>query len=531
MYLMDLFKGDADAPAIAAPNMETMTYGQLNEQVKKVAGILQSLDIKPNSRVATALVDGATATTAFLSIASTATLAPLNPNDVKNGTYASLENLEAEFLIVDENSDTSAIESAKELSIPIITLVPDTDVAGSFSLYQDGDLLDAPAAIDGFSQENDHILFMETSGTTGNPKVAPLTLENVTEQANNIAEALKLTSDDRGMGVVQSFHIHGIMATMMAPLSVGSSVCYTRQFAKIARSITKIMADFKPTWITAVPTTHGAILTQMAAPKNADNVAQFVDGVKIVRSASSALLDTVYDKINELFPEAVVVESLAMTEGGHSIFQISLDDPVKGSVGKAIGNVEVAIMKPGTEEIIETPDTVGELVIRGPSVMKEYYKNPDANKKDFTSKGWFRTGDLIRIRKDGNAFVTGRIKEMIKRGGEQIAPVEVDEAVVTLNSVAEVMTFGIPNEKWEQIVGAAIVLQEGITLDNEAEVADQVKMIQGSARQLLANFKVPEEIVFVDELPKGSKGKLDRLTAAEKFKKQGLIDFPAPQPK
>lgn len=515
MYLLDLFKGQSNAPAICAPEMQAMTHGQLHEQVKKVAGILQSIGIKPGMRVASALKDGPSAAAAFLAVASTATAAPLNPGGKKAEFDASLVNLEADLLIVDEGSDTAAIESANELGIPVITLQESSEIAGKFSLYQDGDLLDAPAANNGFSRTDDTVLVLETSGTTGKPKVVPLTLENVAEQTKNIARSLELTEDDRGMGVVPLSHIHGIMGTIMTPLSVGSSVCYLPKFVTVARSITKIMADFKPTWITAVPTTHGAILQQMQRPKNAENVSEFASGVRIVRSASSALPDETYDQINLYFPNAVVVESLAMTENAHSIFSIPLDGPLKGSVGRSIG-VDVAIMDSESERILP-PGEVGELVIRGKSVVNGYHNNDAANESAFTSEGWFRTGDLLKMDEEGYGYVVGRIKEMIKTGAEQVAPAAVDNVLMEFAGVGQVMTFAIPDQKWGQIVGAAVVVKEGQQVCPDA--------LKKFARHKLADFKVPREIVFVDEMPLGRTGKPDRLGAAAKLKDMGLLSF------
>ena len=265
------------------------------------------------------------------------------------------------------------------------------------------------------------------------------------------------------------------------------------------------MADFKPTWYTAVPTMHQAILTR--ASRNRETIES--NPLRFIRSSSSSLPPQVMRELEDTF-SAPVIESYGMTEAAHQMASNPLPPSSRkpGTVGPAAGP-EVAIM----DEIgtVLSAGIIGEIVIRGSNVTQGYERNPAANAAAFT-KGWFRTGDQGVIDEDGYLTITGRLKEIINRGGEKISPREVDEVLMDHPAVAQVVTFAVPHEKLGEDVAVAVVLAEGADADSD--------VLRAFVRQRLADFKVPRQVVFLDEIPKGQTGKLQRIGLAEKI---GLV--------
>jgi acyl-CoA synthetase (AMP-forming)/AMP-acid ligase II len=261
------------------------------------------------------------------------------------------------------------------------------------------------------------------------------------------------------------------------------------------------MDEEKPSWFTAVPTMHQAILSR--ADRNKDIIARVP--LRFIRSSSASLPGPVMEQLEKVFG-CPLVESYGMTEASHQMCSNPLAGPRKpGKVGKAAGP-EVAIM--GDDGAMLPPGEIGEVVIRGPNVTKGYEANPEANAKAFTN-GWFRTGDQGLFDQDGFLLLTGRLKELINRGGEKVSPLEVDGVLSAHPAVAQALTFAIPHAKLGEEVGAAVVLRDGAEL-TERELRD-------FASKQLADFKVPRKVIFVPEIPKGATGKLMRIGLAEKL--------------
>jgi acyl-CoA synthetase (AMP-forming)/AMP-acid ligase II len=232
--------------------------------------------------------------------------------------------------------------------------------------------------------------------------------------------------------------------------------------------------------------------------------------LRLVRSSSAALAPQVMARLEAVF-RAPVIEAYGMTEAAHQMASNPLPPRQRkpGSVGVAAGP-EVAIMDPAGR-LLAAGET-GEVVIRGDNVTSGYLANPQANAAAF-SEGWLRTGDQGWMDEDGYLRLTGRLKEIINRGGEKISPREVDEALLDHPAVAQVVTFALPDEKLGEEVAAAIVLRDGAAA-TEAEIRD-------FARARLAAFKVPRRVVFVPEIPKGPTGKMQRIGLAEKLRLPG----------
>jgi acyl-CoA synthetase (AMP-forming)/AMP-acid ligase II len=296
------------------------------------------------------------------------------------------------------------------------------------------------------------------------------------------------------------FHIHGLMAATLASLSAGGSVICTPGFN--ALHFFRWLEAERPTWYTAVPTMHQAILAR------AERNAEIINRVKLrfLRSSSSSLPPQAMRDLEATFG-APVIEAYGMTEASHQMASNPLPPrPRKpGIVGPAAGP-EIAIMD--DDGTILPQGEIGEVVIRGPNVTKGYEANPEANAKAFTN-GWFRTGDQGMLDADGYLQLTGRLKELIKRGGEQVSPLEVDGILSEHPAVAQALTFAIPHPMLGEEVGAAVVLREGMEC-SERELRD-------FAAKHLADFKIPRKVVFLPEIPKGATGKLQRIGLAQKL--------------
>lgn len=492
-----LSAGDVDAIAISAPKRESLTYGGLRALARRTVSTLNRLGLGRNDRVAIVLPNGPEMATAFITIACGATTAPLNPTYTKDEFLFYINDISAKSLIVEQDSESPAVEAARELGIAIHEIVVAADdPAGSFSFAGDDD---GEAVL---AEADDVALLLHTSGTTSRPKIVPLTHGNLCASAANIRAALNLTGDDRCLNIMPLFHIHGLIAAVSATLGAGASVYCTPGFN--ALRFFSWLTDARPSWYTAVPTMHQAILSRAA--RNADVVAGAGAGLRFIRSSSSSLPPQVMAELEVTFG-APVIESYGMTEATHQMASNPLPPLARkpGTVGVAAGP-EVSVMSEGGELLKQ--GATGEIVIRGANITPGYEANPAANAEAFT-KGWFRTGDQGVIDPEGYLTITGRLKEIINRGGEKISPREVDEVLMDHPAVAQVVTFAMPHDKLGEEVAAAVVLREG---ENAAE-GD----IHDFVATRLADFKIPRKILFLDEIPKGSTGKLQRIGLAKKL--------------
>ena len=434
-------------------------------------------------------------------MASGATSAPLNPAYRADEFEFYLSDLGAKALVVDAGSTSPAIGVARKLGVRIVELHPHPERgAGSFELRDTSGAAAASPAQGGFAQPDDVALVLHTSGTTSRPKIVPLSQRNVCASARNIREFLRLSSTDRGLNIMPLFHIHGLIAGVLAPLSAGGQVCCTPGFN--ALKFFGWMEEARPTWYTAVPTMHQAILSRAANNK----AVIAANPLRFIRSSSSAMPPQVIRELEEVF-KAPLIEAYGMTEAAHQMASNPLPPRARkpGSVGFAAGP-EIAIMdEAGT---LLPPGSVGEIVIRGPNVTAGYENNPKANAEAFVH-GWFRTGDQGTMDAEGYLSLTGRLKEIINRGGEKISPREIDEILMDHPAVAQVVCFGMPHAKLGEEVAAVVVLREGQQADERALQA----FVAGRA----ADFKVPRKILFMAEIPKGATGKLQRIGLAARL--------------
>jgi acyl-CoA synthetase (AMP-forming)/AMP-acid ligase II/acyl carrier protein len=487
-----------DAVALLAERRSPLTYRRLSTQIKTVGERLNQLGIGRGDRVAVVLPNGPEMAVAFLGVATSATCAPLNPAYRADEFDFYLSDLNAKAVILSGGPDSPAVVSAQKQAIPVLTVSVDTGAdAGIFGI-------DGPEQPQvgkaGLAGPNDMALVLHTSGTTSRPKIVPLTHENLCSSAWNVRTTLGLSASDCCLNIMPLFHIHGLVADLLASIAAGGSMVCTPGF--YAPRFFEWMAAYEPTWYTAVPTMHQSILAR--TKENRATIQQHP--LRFIRSSSASLPPQVMAGLEEVF-SVPVIEAYGMTEAAHQMASNPIPPGLRkpGTVGLPAGP-EIGIM---TEEgdLLQRGD-IGEIVIRGPNVTSGYENNPAANHTAFKD-GWFRTGDQGFIDSQGYLSITGRLKELINRGGEKISPREVDEVLIDHPAIEQAVTFAVPHPQLGEDVGAALVLRPGFT-------ATEVE-IQEFAASRLAYFKVPRWIRFLDEIPKGPTGKLQRIGLAQRL--------------
>jgi len=496
-----LARGDDESIAISAPDRAPLRFRELRRLVAETLARLNGLGIGRNDRVAIVLANGPEMATCFVACASGVASAPLNPAYRADEFEFYLSDLNARALVVERGSSSPAIEVAAKLNVQVLDLVvPDGAPAGSFVLEPRDGRIATSAAEPTWAEPDDVSMVLHTSGTTSRPKIVPLSQANLCASATHIGRTLQFTPGDRGLNIMPLFHIHGLIAGVLSPLAAGSQVFCTPGFN--ALKFFGWMDEARPTWYTAVPTMHQAILAR--AGKNADVIARHP--LRFLRSSSSSMPPQVIRELEEVF-KAPLIEAYGMTEATHQMASNPLPPAARkpGSVGLAAGP-EVAIM--GEDGALLPAGGIGEIVIRGPNVTRGYENNPKANAEGFTA-GWFRTGDQGTMDAEGYITLTGRLKEIINRGGEKVSPREVDEILMDHPAVAQVVCFGMPHAKLGEEVAAVVVLREGLQATE--------RELQAFVGTRAAEYKVPKKILFMEEIPKGATGKLQRIGLAQKL--------------
>jgi amino acid adenylation domain-containing protein len=467
--------------------------------IDDVVKTLPAIGVGRNDRVALVLPNGPEMAVAFLAVAAGATSAPLNPAYQAQEFDFYLSSLNAKVLITQSRMDSPARVAAQARGIPILDLSPVFEAeAGIFTLTAHERPPRTPHHC--FAQPGDVALVLHTSGTTSRPKVVPLTHINICTAACNLRAAFELVESDRCLNMMPLFHAYGLVSAMLSSLLAGASVVCPPGF--YAPHFFKLMEDFHPTWYTGSPIMHQALLARAVSNRGVIERCP----LRFIRSAAAPLAPQVLVELEHVF-NAPVIEGYGLTETSAQITSNPLPPRERkaGSVGVAVG-AHVAIMDEAGNLL--PPGETGEIVIRGATVMQGYENNPTANTSAFTH-GWFRTGDQGFLDPDGYLFITGRLKDLINRGGEKISPREVEEVLMEHPAVAQVAAFAVPHAQLGEDVAAAVVLRK------DASATD--REIRGFVAARLAMFKVPRQVIFVDEIPKGPTGKVQRLGLADKF--------------
>ena len=464
--------------AIVGVDGRSLTYDELLRRVAMLADGLRLAGITPDATVGVVVDNGVGLAVALLASMAAGIAAPLNP---KAGPEleSDLLSLGAKAVVVDEANAAAVAEVADRLNVSMVQL-------------RAGQPGEVPIPGRGAGEV---ALVLRTSGTTARPKVVPLTHANLRTGAANVGESLQLTASDRGMNVMPLFHIHGIVAGLLASLASGGSVIATPGFNP--SEVNDWLERLGPTWYTAVPTIHQAMLSLV------DSASVPSHTLRLIRSSSSALPPVVMERLEQAFG-VPVLEAYGMTEAAHQMTVNPLPPAPRrsGTVGIAAGP-EIAIWDGSSTSRVA--GVTGEIVVRGPNVMSGYLGNASANAAAFVD-GWFRTGDEGVFDDDDYLRLTGRLKEMINRGGEKIAPGEIDAALLRHPDVLEAVTFAVPHATLGEDVAAAVVVRQGTLLDPQVLITFLAKH--------LAAHKVPRRFEFLKTIPKGPTGKPIRIGLA-----------------
>jgi acyl-CoA synthetase (AMP-forming)/AMP-acid ligase II len=492
LTVLDLLeRGAPDAPALLAPGREPMTFGSLRDNVCRLAERLAALGFGRNDRIAIVMENGPDLVLALLAAAACGTAVPLNPKYRADEFSFYYGDGGVKGLI----AAPGAVPDAFGAATPGMTVIH--AVAGpSRELRFDPVGPARPARRLEAPGPDDIAILLHTSGTTKQPKRVPIRHRNLAASAANVVRAYDLTEKDVSLCVMPLFHIHGICASLLAPLSAGGSTVCPPPFD--ALRFWGWVDAFRPTWYSAVPSMHQMLLAR--AERNTDIINR--NPFRFIRSCSSSLSPTVMARMEELFG-APVTEAYGMTEAAHQMTSNPLPPGARkpGTVGFGQG-VQVAIMdEVGT---LLPSDMLGEVVVRGLNVVDGYENNKEANDAAFV-RGWFRTGDQGIMDADGYLTITGRLAERINRGGEKVSPLEIDHVLLRHPAVGEALAFGVPHPTLGEDIHAAVVLRGAATEEE----------LRRHCAALVADFKVPARIHFMDSLPYVGTGKLRRNVMAK----------------
>ena len=477
--LFDAFSKEADSTAIIIPGKPalTVTYKQLSAEISSFQKKLAKLGVISEAAVSIALPNTYEFIVAFLAASwQRGIAAPLNSAYKQEEFEFYIDDLSSAVALVPRGSfqnDGPAVRAARKYKAAIAECYWNGQEV-VLDVKDEGKLKGRGNQKVETAQPEDCALVLHTSGTTGRPKAVPLTHRNLTRTMKNIKATYDLTPADRTMLVMPLFHVHGLLAGFLAPLYSGGSVIVPVKFS--ASEFWDDFSTYKANWYTAVPTIH-QILLKNPPPQNKPKL-------RFIRSCSSPLSPTTFHLLEETYG-APVLEAYAMTEAAHQMTSNPLPPRKRqpGSVGIGQG-VEVKILDGEGKEVPQGLEA--EICIRGENVTKGYLNNPEANKSAFTKEGFFRTGDQGKKDKNGYVIITGRIKELINKGGEKISPIELDNVLARHPAVSEAVSFAIPDEMYGQEVAVALVLKKGQKL-NAAE-------LQKWVAEKVAKFKVPKQV-------------------------------------
>jgi acyl-CoA synthetase (AMP-forming)/AMP-acid ligase II len=491
--LLAILREGSPSPALICPDDGTVvSHGELASAVHQLAGVLAGLGVARGQRVALVLPNGPEIVELLLAVAVLgAAAAPMNPGYTEAEYAFYLDDLDPSLLLVQAGRGAEVRRAAGGVTIADVSVrrqgPPRLSVAGTEAA--------AGRSFEPGSAE-DVALLLHTSGTTRRPKQVPLLQRNLMASLRAIGVHYRLDEADVSYCVMPLFHVHGLIASALAQLAVGGPVVTPRRVTQ--RRYWQQVSTHGVTWVSASPTIHQELIEHGTVP---------APSLRFVRSCSSALSPGLMDLLEQIY-QAPVLEAYGMTEASHQMTANPLPPRRRqpGSVGIPAG-AEVRIVDKAGQDV--PAGHAGEVAVRGPGLTPGYLNDPQANAESFFG-GWFRTGDRGLL-DNGYLRLEGRIKELIIRGGENISPGEVEAVLKAHPAVADAACFGIDDEKYGQVVGAAVVLK------GEADGAE----LRDSCRESLADFKVPEVIHVVAEIPRTSTGKVQRNRIAAQLMGQG----------
>jgi acyl-CoA synthetase (AMP-forming)/AMP-acid ligase II len=487
------------APFLVAPEIDAqLTFAELLSHTHQLGAYFAASGVAPGAKVAFLLDNGYWTTVILLGTMGNArVIVPLNAIAGSDQLAYILEHSDAEVLFIAPGYHERLAAHLKEFPRPLQVIVVDEREGPHWPVSKSGTSprLVEPAA-------SDPAMLLYTSGTTGVPKGAVLTHRAIVTGGQNVTGGHALTDQDRALCVLPVYHINGAIVTVAAPLVSGGSVIMPRRFS--AREYWSLVTEYRCTWSSIVPTIVKYLLDRAGEEAYRFGEDSRLSVFRFARSATSALPATMLEQWEATF-KVPIIETLGLTETAGTVMTNPPPPSVRkaGSVGKPFGCEAQVIDDSGAP----LPDNVsGEIVYRGDNVLDHYYKNPQATDSAFLD-GWFRSGDLGFRDAEGYYFLTGRAKELIIRGGENIAPREIDDVLYKHDAVLEAAAVGVADAAYGQEVVACVVLRDGFTC-SEAELA-------AFCAESVGAYKAPKRVYFMDALPKGPSGKIQRLKLPE----------------
>ena len=476
--------GEGDVALIEADAGRSVSFGELRADVDQIAGRLAAVGVHRGDRVAIVAPEGPRFVRLLLATTALgAAAAPLNPAYTTEEFRFYLDDLAPRLVLTQEG----AAGAARRAEIDALSFL-ELDGADFASLR--------PAAYEP-AEADDVALVLHTSGTTSRPKQVPLLHRNLVANARAIGGFYDLSADDVSFCAMPLFHVHGLVASVLAAMFAGGSVVVPSRFApgRFARHAN----EHAVTWVSAGPTLHGMILDKLGSER--------IRSLRFARSCSSALSPELFARCEAAYG-VPMVEAYGMTEGSHQIASNPLPPGERkvGSVGLQSPGVEIRVVDGDGRDA-----ELGEVAIKGPGLTPGYIANDAANGAAFFGDGWFRTGDRGRFDDDSYLFLEGRLKELIIRGGENISPFEIEAALAAHPLVTDAVAFAIPDDRYGEEVGAAVVL---------AGASDEAALRTWCGERL-ALFKVPKKIFVLDEIPRTPTGKLQRARIGQQLTGNG----------
>jgi acyl-CoA synthetase (AMP-forming)/AMP-acid ligase II len=487
--LLDVLHFADSHTAVIVPELSvSVTYDALRRQVLALADALAAAGIARGDRVAMALPNGLPAIVSFLGASIAGTAAPLNPAYPYEEFLFFLKDTNAKFLLCPRGGADDARSAAADLGIPVMSV----EMNETGAVYLEG----APTGASVTEPSADDIaLILHTSGSTGRPKRVPLSHFNLAVSSANIANGYSLSEDDVSLCIMPLFHIHGLIGSVMSTLLSGGAAVIPTEFN--ALSFWRMVKEHRVTWYSGVPTMHQLLLARTHhKPAEAGRL-------RFIRSCSAPLSAELIHKIEAVFG-VPFVEAYGMTEAAHQMTSNPLPPRLRkaGSVGVGAG-IRISIVDSKGNHL--GTNQRGEVVIQGASVFRGYENNAEANTKSFV-EGWFRTGDQGLLDEHCYLHLTGRIKDIIIRGGENIAPHEIDDVLLKHPAVSAAVTFGFAHPTLGEEVAAAIIL-------HEPHGASESVLLK-YCREHLAEYKCPKKIYIVKSIPTTATGKIRRREVA-----------------
>ena len=483
---------DPDNIAVESPGSAPLTYRDLRKQVLYVVTALNSQQFQRNDRIALIVPPGPEMAVMMVAVMAGFSCVPLNPHDTKPDYERNFSRIGVKALVVQTGTGTAALAAAEVCNLPVITLIPTHGKAGKFVLD--------PAVLQGnpapeFASPSDISHVLLTSGTTALPKIVPISQKQSVMTRYRQVKALHLTADDRCLQMLPYFHGMGFGIPVLAILLAGGTAICPRDF--IPSDFNSLLTLCRPTFFIAGPAHHHAILREM---RKVPPPSERETSLRLILSSAAVMPDTVRREMESVL-KVPVIEQYASTETG--VISVNLP-PKKGSVGIPVIDHLLILNRNG---IPAGPLEQGEVLVRGETVFSGYEDAPEENAAAFTD-GWFKTGDLGYLDNDGYLYLTGRKKELINKGGEKIAPEEIDTLLRSHPGVMEAMTFLIEDPVLGEDIAAMVVRkQENLT---EHEI-----------RRFLLNHvtpsKIPCKIYFVAEIPKTATGKPVRIEGTRRY--------------